>query len=290
MSDPKKHHFIPEFFLSAWLARSNRAIADRVLIQYRKPREDKVTTREATPAMVGNGDDLYRLYSESISQQRTLETDHFQKIDSIVAPVFAKLIADHRDRLTDHERYHLARFIIALPARTPWSISNARVMARNIYTRNLADPELTRELNLPGAKTALDVLEQNPHFIADIALVNTIEAQTDPDKIKRLLALDWIIIDTSDAGVDLILGDNVFMLDGDLLNPASESFIAIPFAPNRLLVMNNIGINTRISLRQLVHVVNRESAIRAEEHFFAKDRSHIELARMWLKEFPGRKP
>lgn len=69
VQEPKKHHYLPEFYLSAWCG------ADGRLERYVN-RNGSIKTRRFATGQVGYREDLYRLLSANIPDRTALERHH----------------------------------------------------------------------------------------------------------------------------------------------------------------------------------------------------------------------
>jgi hypothetical protein len=274
IQEPKRHHYLPEFYLSAWCG------PDGKLERYVN-RRGEIRTARFTTGQVGYRPNLYRLLSDGIPDRTTIERHHYEQIDNHAAPVIARLNRDWPIKVTETERWVMARFILALPARNPWGIATGHKIARVTFGLELDDPEFIAEIGLAPNKSLWEMVEAgNPHFVADQTLVQMIEVSDDKTKIDRLMRMHWAVWDVSAAPMDLILGDLAFNGHGDLNQDRPENVAAITLGPHRFLTVTARPYGGGgLKPVDLVRIMNREQASRAAEQFFATDRKHLALAK-----------
>jgi hypothetical protein len=188
--EPKKHHYLPEFYLSAWCG------ADGKLERYVN-RNGCIKTRRFTTGQVGYRTDLYRLLSANIPDRTTIERHHFEQLDNAPAPVIARLNRDRSPTLSEADKEAVARFMISLPARNPWGIAMGQQISRETYGLALGDETDARDLGLPENRTIWkQINEENPHFVADSTLMQMIEVSIDEEIFERFIRMRaWAVLD-----------------------------------------------------------------------------------------------
>jgi Protein of unknown function (DUF4238) len=285
VQEPKKHHYLPEFYLSAWCG------ADGRLERYVN-RNGSIKTRRFATGQVGYREDLYRLLSANIPDRTALERHHFEQLDNAAAPVIARLNRDRSPIPNEADKQALARFILSLPARNPWGIATGRKIARETYGLELGDADFSKEIGAPPNRTVWQMLEAgNPHFVADTTLVQMIEVSTNEKMIERLVGMNWAVWDVAGAPIDLIVGDHAFAGHGDLNQNRPENVAAIPLGPKRFVTCTaRVYGGGGLKRVDLVRIMNREGASRAAEHFYATDRKHLALAKARLRPIGTWKP
>lgn len=79
MNEPKKHHFLPVFYLRQW------ANADRRLVEFKKPFGNTVVPRRGHPQSMGWIDRLYALDGVKGASAQKFETTFLSPVDSRAA-------------------------------------------------------------------------------------------------------------------------------------------------------------------------------------------------------------
>jgi hypothetical protein len=245
--EPRKHHFLPEFYTGAWCVNGK-------LIRYVN-RRGRVHTRSFAPGGVGYRNDLYRLLSANVADRTQIETHHFEQIDNAAAPVFARMNRDGRVMLSDGDREAVAKFILSLPARNPWGLEIGQKISHETYGTHLSDESDARALLLAPNRTIWQqIVGENPHFVADSTLIQMIEVSTDPAKIDRLGRMFWNIWDVSESNFDLVLGDQAFSGNGNLNVDDPKNVFAIPVGPKRFLTCSGTQYHALKPREMATHV------------------------------------
>ena len=109
MSDPRKNHYVPRFYLANFSSLEGKK---HRLWVYEKAREP----RKSTPVLEGCGKDFYAFWENG---QRNTEVEAwFSNLEDAVAPLIADLVLTKRGP-TQSERVRLAVFMGTLYTRTP---------------------------------------------------------------------------------------------------------------------------------------------------------------------------
>jgi len=275
LQESKKHHYLPEFYLAAWCG------ADGRLERYVN-RNGTIHTRRFPPGQVGYRNDLYRLLSATVTDRTVLERNHFEQLDSNAALAINRLRIDKSPRLSEVEKEAITRFVLSLPARSPSGIEMGQQIARETYGLVLSDEAHARDLGLPENRTVWkQIIEENPHFVADSTLIQMIEASTDDKYIARIMRMNWGVWDVTGSPIDLILSDKPFALHGSLTREQPDTAVTIPLSPTRFLTAS-VPKFTGMKPIDMVRMMNRQGAVQAVEHIFATDRKHLALAKARL--------
>ena len=116
---PRRHHYIPEFYLKRWADGSGR------LVQFSKPWNDLVKPKRVYPKETGFVNHLYELKGVGIDNPSRLEQEYFSPIDSRAADVLAKI--ERGDwGFTEKERTAWGQFLLALVTRHPNHVRSTR--------------------------------------------------------------------------------------------------------------------------------------------------------------------
>lgn len=113
MSIPKRHHYLPQFYLKAW------ARADDTVVSFRR-RHKLVLAEAKTPYATGFEEHLYSLPGEPKPEdQEQVEMRWMSGIDDAAAKVRDQLIATPQKRLTQAQSDAWIIFLISMIFRTP---------------------------------------------------------------------------------------------------------------------------------------------------------------------------
>lgn len=133
MSKPKRHHYLPQFYLDRFSHNGRLVVFDELRSQLR-------VERPLNTAVRGH---YYSLLDEAGAKVEEVESD-LARIEGRAKPVFQALSA--RQILSNEERYYLAVFLGFLACRTP-------AFERSINETNsgLAEVVLRKNLEQPNA-------------------------------------------------------------------------------------------------------------------------------------------
>src|SRR5215469_5440993 len=116
MADPKKHHFLPVFYLKGW-CDSNGTV-----VEYSRP-YSKVVARSVPPTATGYKLFLYTLEGKPGDEKQYIEKNSMGPIvDDRAAHALRILIAGDKSALTGQMRGHWTRFLLASLLRRPFSV------------------------------------------------------------------------------------------------------------------------------------------------------------------------
>lgn len=226
MSDPIKHHYIPQFYLREWADASGK------LVRYYRPHKKVVATRTA-PKSTGYEEGLYSVESTAPEHRNAIEKDFMSpKVDDPAAQAMQALIAMDPARLTDDLRVAWTRFVMSLHVRNPERVEQIKQAAAEGLKESLrANPEEYEKRRGPGdAPTLLEWAEQNtPAIFGDQGmrmLPGVIEHRPTLDAIIRMR---WMTVGTAEGFPDLLTSDRpVYMSHG--VND-DRCFIVVPMSP-----------------------------------------------------------
>ena len=107
MADPRKHHFIPAFYLSQW------AGPDGLLIEWSRPHKEVKPIRRH-PNATGFEYDLYAFLDLLPDTRQWFEKKFLQSTDDIASQVLAKILAGQMKALDNLQKSGWARFLMTL--------------------------------------------------------------------------------------------------------------------------------------------------------------------------------
>src|SRR4051812_43422365 len=113
MSVPKKHHYLPEFFMQRWANDQGN------VTEYRRPHKDLVV-KQRHPAATGY---MFELYSNKNKadpvERQALELVFMQKVDALAAEALAYLEAEGSKPKDADLQSAWSRFLMSLMHRSP---------------------------------------------------------------------------------------------------------------------------------------------------------------------------
>ena len=163
----KRHHYIPEFYLSRWCSGEQRR-----LVRYSKPYGDIVKPFEVSPKQTGWTEKLYWLNGLPDEVAAAVEDEFFKPVDSNASIVLDKMHAGALS-FTPAERIAWTQFLVSLVFRNPENLAATRErLSRTIRSTTRAQERRYRDLRGPdGPPTMAEALR--------------LEIERDPDRVHR---------------------------------------------------------------------------------------------------------
>ncbi len=129
MGEPKRHHYVPEFYLAAWTGDDGR-------ISIFQNFGGHIHHSRHTPKHTGFEYHLYS-YSQAFSAKdgAEIEKKFFQKLDDVGALIVRKIIGD--EDISDKERILWTQFVLSMRARTPDNVANIKAAGSEYLVRDL---------------------------------------------------------------------------------------------------------------------------------------------------------
>ena len=213
MSVPRKHHYLPQFYLARWAMGGT-------VHRYVRPRgaHFSVHVKSVTPAAVGYEEGLYSLPSEDTPlEQQRLEMEFFQVIDARAATALCKL--ERGEHGTADDKIAFAQFILSLFHRTPGRL---QWMSERLKEAIENDPEI--DLTSGGFEAALKA--QTGELLG--SLVGSTTAT------QKIAEMRMFRIDVTASKRSLLTSDRPAMLSNTLID--RDSFILLPCGPRSIVV------------------------------------------------------
>lgn len=231
MPAPRKHHYLPQFFIRRWADEGGK------VIEYRWPRESLVR-KYKFPSETGYLTDLYANEAEVDPVRRqALEAVFMQRVDHGAAEAL-RVISQTRKMPEDNSlRDSWARFLMSLIHRSP---SRVRYLTRRVreYEEGQLNPGLRAEypaLRGPDDPEDFDdwVAQQGP--IGPALRVRLIQLLIDSERIgTALTAMHWEVIDLDNPRYGFVSSDQPLMMSNGLGH--GRSFVVLAVSPTQLFV------------------------------------------------------
>jgi hypothetical protein len=130
MSDPRKHHYIPTFYLRQW------AQPNGFLCEMRSIRR-KLVVHSRSPEATGFQEDLYKIEGVSAEIAQHFERVFLQMVDSEACNAMRSMIGGNMD-LPVKERDAWIRFLLSLLFRNPEAVAELRDQVLTLYRESVA--------------------------------------------------------------------------------------------------------------------------------------------------------
>jgi hypothetical protein len=228
MSEPKRHHYLPVFYLSQWAGSDGR------VVRYHRPNGPTVFSR-LSPDHTGFEEGLYAL--DGAANAQMIETAFFSPIDNAAAPILGRLIARGPADLSGEQRILWARFVMSLQLRSPQSVAEVKTVADRIIRANIESEYLaTKQEGDPNSAYEY-VFQQVPQLLAN-AHKAFLPGLIDHHEIgERIINMTWAVPNLSAARHTLLTGDRPYTTSHGLLH--RDCLLSVPLSPSRLFVAAN---------------------------------------------------
>ena len=252
MSIPRKHHYLPQFYLERWAKNGQ-------LYRYIRPRgaDGKLDCNLKAPKAIAYEPNLYQIPSiTDLAKSQYLELEFFQRIDDRAATALKKL--DASEEMLTQDRVALAQFMVSLLHRSP---SRLKAIKAELATRTDGAPYqgLTGELFDNVLKSTANQL-----------LAMLVES---PEGSKIVGMFRAFKVDTSKATRKLLTSDRPITVSGQLISP--DAFMILPYAPDRLVILTHLDEIARSFSSQdpndLVTGINQAVVEQSEDVIVATD-------------------
>ncbi len=250
MSDPKKHHYIPQFHLSSWKGPDGKVFIYKWVWKNLK-------TISASPKHTAYETDLYSIES-SLSQEKSfLESEFLSPLDSTAAIIYRKMVGAAERSLTKDERSHWVRYMMALHTRDPETIRYMRDEGTRILTHQISmHPEYYDRVKEFGDPATLqELVELNfPIAFKNFGISHLRELVELPWVHKRILEMDWWIQELKETEMKFLISDRPLVLKprADLTDP--KCLIVLPLAP-KIVFFATSDLDIKQELQELDHEI-----------------------------------
>lgn len=275
MSEPKKHHYIPIFYLRAW------AGSNGMLCEFSRPYR-KLATKWRHPSATGYQEGLYTMPGLPPEHAQFIEKSYMAITDELAARAHRALLAwrDASSELVPDEKIAWARFLYALVIRTPEQIFRLeqKILAelpgmideyrlRYPDMRSFSDPE---DFNSFKARYIANPLNTSP--------LNVIGKLLNSERVLTAIgSMKYGIIRLRElAPLTFLTSDRPFIMSDGIGRP--DGHIAIPISPKVLFVAEqpNAGVSRylrSLPARTLVTLANTKVVEQARRYVYGTDPS-----------------
>jgi hypothetical protein len=269
MGDPRKHHFIPSFYLSQW------ANTNCKLIEFTR-KYNKLIVKPIGPDATGFEIDLYELKDLPAEQRQYLEKVWFNYLDQTAFEALTNHLAEKPPSLWKNEHVNAwSRFVFGIHYRHPHAMPELREAAKAIWeasgTAQQNDWEKIKEPEHPATFDEY-LATVDPFTAAKVRLNMIIKVFDNPTLVGHLNQMPYAVIDASAASEQFVTSDRPVCIHN---LAKDDGVIFLPISPTKLFVaVNNekslekIGFQTALDL---VRRVNDFVVGRARLYVWARD-------------------
>lgn len=266
---PKKHHYIPVFYLKRWAGTDGR------LCEFSRPYDHRVKPRMTHPAGTGYEENLYSMQGFEPSLAQQIEERFFKFTDSLAADALERLVTKGVEGEWPQElRSAWSRFIISLLLRTPPDIQALRAQWGHTFTNTdvESEEEYSKVREDGDPPTFSEYIAKMPIHLVERYLFETYLPIVDNERIGAVInQMQWAIAKTDDAKFEFLTSDRPVVRTG--LNH-QFAHIALPIGPSLLFaaVKNNETFKRfkAIPMNALVVDINTKVASQATRLAFGR--------------------
>lgn len=228
MSNPVKHHYVPQFYLSRWCNDEGKVPF------FMRQKDGAILESKVIPKATAFENNLYSYEKVPLENRQAVEKFFGTIIESQAAPVLNKLLAGDIEKLTDDERQSWARFLTASRLRVPEWINDIKKSASEELVRSLIeDHEGFVDAGGDSSDTLTAWVERNMVGLIDnFGLMILPEVICDPSHISFFCGMHWWVEDLSQASVSLLTSDRPLWISTDLKKPTG--LLALPLSPTHV--------------------------------------------------------
>lgn len=230
MNEPKKHHFLPEFYLKNWTNKSGK------LVQFSAPYKNIIKAKRTYPGGTGYVDRLYTLEGFDGATSQEIEKLFLSPVDSNAA--LALQAMHNGSEAKSKERQAWAKFLVTLLFRTPAEVR----LVKSIIMQTIAEIEgwlahlISQHVPDHLQLDALEGLEEIKKQRISQSFSALINIMSGTELTDRIAGMKWAIIDLSHSTHSLLTSDRPVVVDKIEDGSTIITIISIPVAPKKLFV------------------------------------------------------
>lgn len=255
MAPPRKHHYLPEWYLSRW--KRTWGSEDVIWEFGRVGPQRHLHARYRHPAATGYAIDLYTIPDAPPGQAAQIETEFLQVIDDRGAKAVS--LVEQNEIASIQDKGALVQFLLSMLHRSPERIA---------YLENRLADDLSSNPLFEGQESsyyraaALDVF------------TDLVQSQI---MIDRMMQLSAFVISLHENAHDLLTSDNPLMISNGMAH--RDAFVMIPIGPRKILIMaENVEIPKHMAGHDgntLAKAINDAVVVQAKKLVFGADRKQM---------------
>ncbi|MGV3458754.1 DUF4238 domain-containing protein [Sphingomonas sp.] len=227
MSDPKRHHYLPEFYQKPWMGDDNKVTV------YRRRYAGKLDIQRKARKAVGWETELYSDLSEQEPGRRQrVERVFLKKVDDLASQALAEMLETGAPPVDKKRASAWARFLMSLLHRHPARIAALRQMVELKLDEIVASvrddyPRLKGE---DDPNTFEEYIAQSSNKLQDGALANLMPMIIDSKNVgNALMRMTWGVGILKRTRFKFVTSDRPLMTTNGL--GLRESFLIVPISP-----------------------------------------------------------
>lgn len=223
MAAPKKHHFLPVFYLKQWTGEAD------TLVEFSRPYGNVVKPRRVHPSATGYINRLYAIEGLPDEAAQKIETEFLSPIDSRAAEAQKLLLSEQP--LSPAQRRAWAQFIATLMLRMPDDILTFKASLHDLYESIIPEFETVYNSIRRASDNQFD--QVSTELIASApqkAMLKLPEIMSNKRIIDGIFEMKWFVLYV--RNYDFITSDRPVIFDTPFNN--SQGWLACPISPHHL--------------------------------------------------------
>lgn len=285
MSNPRDHHYIPEFYLDKWANDKGNVCV------YSPQNNEVIRAFFRHPGGTGYQRDLYRIEGVPLECAQVYEADFFTTIDNDAAIALSVMLRDGVEKLDEGRRHAWIRFIVSLRLRTPEKIEEIRREISDIYNAAIE----SFKLEIAAAGKTIDTIDdlnaiESDYFIRSrVSSLDLVAKLIDSDNfIDHFENSYWRILSVNQSNIGLLTSDRPVHTYGD--NELSEAFLCLPISPDSIFVSaRSPSVLSKLSgvgQNKLAREANLRVVAQAQRFVWGNTASHLSFVRKNMGRIP----
>jgi hypothetical protein len=230
VTTPRKHHYIPVFYLKQW------AGGDRQVCEYRRV-GGKVIARRRFPDGTGYKVDLYRLDGVPDPVAQVFESTFMRMVDTDANYALQKIVRGDQTPWDAKMRSAWTRFILSLRFRNPESVEVIKRQMVDVWSATLDGLRLTydKRRHSTDPPTFEEFIAQTEPEAPYKAALNLLQEIIDNPRVgPTIFGMQWGRVSLGTSNLSLLTSDRPLDMPYGLRE--KDAYIALPIGPKALFI------------------------------------------------------
>ncbi|MGE4046261.1 MAG: DUF4238 domain-containing protein [Acetobacteraceae bacterium] len=287
MSEPRKHHYIPVFYLKQW------AGMDRQVCEYRLVQPGKIVTRRKFPNGTGYKHDLYRVDGVPDPIAQAVEREFMRMVDTQANYALQKLIRGDSAPWDSKERSSWTRFLLSLRFRNPETVLTIKRQMVDVWEATLEDMKINyHKVRYVGDPPTFEEFVARTEAAAPYkAALRLLQEIIDNPRVgPSIFGMRWSCASLTASRISLLTSDRPLDMPHGLSDRGA--YIALPIGPKRLFIAaHDDAYAKRVASAdptEVVKAVNQAVVHQAREFVWGLDDSQRRFVSNRISRVPDR--
>jgi len=231
VSIPRKHHYVPVFYLKQWTGPDGR------LCEYKRV-AGRTLTRRTFPAGTGYQKDLYRLEGVPDALAQAVESKFMHMVDTEANYALDKIVSGDTSPWDARMRSAWARFILSLRFRNPEAVRIIKRQMEDIWKAGVENFQANYDKRRrPTDPATFDEYMARTDVVArsQKAALRLLQEIIDSERVgPSIFEMHWSRVSLAASSLPLLTSDRPLDIPYGLAT--QEAYIAMPVGPRMLFV------------------------------------------------------